>query len=361
MQASWDLVAVSCLYGVLIVATVFQIGRILYYRHKLVSFQVGFLVLCFFWMALRIGACVALVCLWDNYPDWAYIALFSLPANLEFATFSLLVLFYASVIKKNLDKQQWEKGHRVGFTVAFTVSNIAFLCIQIAWIAYVLVELGVLSPAQFDVEFNRLQTIRAAYTAVAFALLTVLLSIYSFRLKSVLSSGQGSMPFQAKATSNTQVLGLTFTLLFLFFTRSLFDVLTAATSKVSIIFGPGGTSGDHVWFFITSLAWEIVPTFLVLMFFRSIPRTKVPMSFGRSKFVNKRPYSYAPINVEPPQGSPLFANPNRYDSDEENTGVTPASPAMYGTPGYYYAGASPASMHGTPPYSTFSRHSSSAQ
>jgi len=72
----------------------FQIIRILYYKHNLLAFQFSFLSLSFVWAIIR--------CIYFFWcPNWYTIspslsdALYLVPYWLQFATFSLLILFYA--------------------------------------------------------------------------------------------------------------------------------------------------------------------------------------------------------------------------------------------------------------------------
>jgi len=56
------------------------------------------------------------------------VSLFRIPINLQFSTFSLLILFYAHIYYKT--EKQWE-SRRLPFTLIFATTNLAYLVVTI--------------------------------------------------------------------------------------------------------------------------------------------------------------------------------------------------------------------------------------
>mmetsp|Transcript_2749 Transcript_2749/g.12309 ORF Transcript_2749/g.12309 Transcript_2749/m.12309 type:complete len:113 (+) Transcript_2749:690-1028(+) len=100
VEASNAARVVGVLYFALAIAVLSQIIRICLYRHNLLSFQSGFLVLTFSWSAIR--SCAFLF----NYePTGASYFFKWLPVSLELATFLLLAMFCAYLVERG----DWEK------------------------------------------------------------------------------------------------------------------------------------------------------------------------------------------------------------------------------------------------------------
>eukprot|EP01137_Pigoraptor_chileana_P029035 Opistho-2@13707 len=107
----------------------FQLGLILYHRHKKASYHTYFLLLCLSWITLRI----IFFGIWSHdlgLPDsWAIRLIYWLPLHIQFATFSLLVLFYAQVIHR----ENWVQKFRVIFVASWVAVNVTLLALFIGW------------------------------------------------------------------------------------------------------------------------------------------------------------------------------------------------------------------------------------
>jgi len=104
----------SFLYLILALLCAFQCSRIIYYKHKLFSYQFGFLSLCLVFALLRFALFMFLCAL--NY-SIGYDILYWIPFYIQFATFSLLVLFFARILEQN--QKAGGKGKRmIGLFVA---------------------------------------------------------------------------------------------------------------------------------------------------------------------------------------------------------------------------------------------------
>lgn len=108
------------------------------FRHNLFSFQLGFLVLCFVWGIVRAvfwwltpvlpePSVAAIGMLWYEYMVlFLFSSSFRIPINLQFATFSLLVLFYAHLVHR----ATWEKTMKRICTATYIGTNVVFLILQ---------------------------------------------------------------------------------------------------------------------------------------------------------------------------------------------------------------------------------------
>jgi len=115
-------------YGALFLFELVQLGRIIYFRHKFRSFTVAFLTLCFFWAFLR-GIFFAFIVdnRWDAADNWIYSIIYWTPINIQFATFSLLVAYYAHLEHKQ--KGEWRIFKR-RYTLIYGISNLLFFWLR---------------------------------------------------------------------------------------------------------------------------------------------------------------------------------------------------------------------------------------
>jgi len=105
-------VVLSCIFFVLLLVAVAQLVRIFHHRHSKGSFQFmyarlagftkppcSFLVLCVVWMSMRLTLLVVVLAMGgnDKVPLPLTLMFVWLPFNVEFATYTLLVVFYCQV------------------------------------------------------------------------------------------------------------------------------------------------------------------------------------------------------------------------------------------------------------------------
>jgi len=309
----------SRLYLILLYASLtgivgFQIARILYYRHALYSFQLGFLLLCFVWGVLRvvfwslfyqiISGTVGEVLLW-------------IPLNFQFATFSLLVVFYAHLVHKNT----WEKYTKKRFTIAYITVNTILLIMQC--VCFGLITDGGHSEEQWASD------VQSAIAGLVFLILVTILSWYGWKLNVVIrSTAKHQMLFQVPP----MIFVVTFVITLLFISRCIFDFMNIAGKWVVEI----GSSDDddvqdQVTIFVAYFLWEIVPTVLIVLLFWRIPTTHIG---GLTRRGRSTMFMLPPSAIKTaPSVSRLFNDPQRYDSDDETTGfLHRGSPATYSTP-----------------------------
>jgi len=335
--------ALAILYTVLTLAVGFQISRILYYRHNIYSFQLGFLSLCFIWGIIR-------ACFWWLFPvvsnPWGVIAMTLLwvPVNLQFATFSLLVLFYAHLVHR----ATWEKSTKKIFAITYIAINVVFIIVQSVWLGMY----GYYFKIGTSDDHIWLVTAQSSLAGVVFLILVFILAGYGWLLHSAL-----------KATSSfvqpvpTTIFPITFIIFMLFLSRCIFDFVNAAG-----YWGIPVTSTsqhDNLVAFFLYFFWEILPAVMILGLFWKIPTTHIGGLPRRGKS-NVYQFPFPPLIV--PGGpypkdheatgvaSRLFNDPQRYDSDDETTSFL-----RKGSPIVYTAQPAPITPHSfgkNTPYST---------
>ncbi|EGC38238.1 hypothetical protein DICPUDRAFT_29057 [Dictyostelium purpureum] len=269
------------LYTTVTLIVSFQIGRILYNKHNIFSFRFGFLVLGFVWGLTR----AVFWCFFDFWGNVSFTAFFYIPINIQFATFSLLVLFYAHVVHR----ATWERFTRKRFTIA--------------------------------------------YSSVNFILLVLQISFYGWRLRVIMQTTKSHLQSQLPLS----IIPITFFIFLCFTSRCIFDFF-AAFGAIQISLN-SGTIRNNITIFVTYLVWEILPYILILVLFWRIPTTHIGGLSRRSKNVNS--FAYPPQTAVVPgrpvqQSQPssslarLFLDPQRYDSDDETTGLLyKGSPILY--------------------------------
>lgn len=101
-------------YIISVIIVALQLLRHIVFRHRLNSFQFGFLVLCFIWMLLR--TCWFTLD-FKQAPPWLLTFVVFAPSVCQIATFSLVVLFFG----RQVHKKAW-KELKGGFFTCYAMS-----------------------------------------------------------------------------------------------------------------------------------------------------------------------------------------------------------------------------------------------
>jgi len=291
----------SLLYLFLTVIEGFQITRIIYYRHNFLSFQNGFLMFCFAWGIAR-WIYFLLQC--TQYSGLGFLNyLYWLTYNLQFATFSLLVLFFAQVV------------HKFGYRR--NVSIYIYALLNILFLIFMLVILSVPNvPYQVFV----------CCVGTMFLVLVLVLAYYGCRVANLLRSANLLAPLFPKGDSPTSIIVVTTIIFFIYVSRCTYDYLSAFDNSITLALQSQCNYGiNNVLSCLFFLVWELTPTFLVLLLFWRIPRTNVGILGKNQAGV----YSPAPLTVGNAYTKSLFDNPQRYDSSTEETPQNPNSYTTY--------------------------------
>eukprot|EP00013_Stygamoeba_regulata_P004596 CAMPEP_0177638428 /NCGR_PEP_ID=MMETSP0447-20121125/5484_1 /TAXON_ID=0 /ORGANISM="Stygamoeba regulata, Strain BSH-02190019" /LENGTH=383 /DNA_ID=CAMNT_0019140391 /DNA_START=1522 /DNA_END=2673 /DNA_ORIENTATION=- len=320
----------SILYFLLSAVVAFQLSRILWYKHDLKSFQFGFLSLCFVWGIFR----AIYFLLFGVLPPTAGLVLFATPYPIQFATFSLLVVFYAQV----LHSHEWQERKRV-FKIMYLASNGFF-------IMCFFVLLGLFLGYGPGKTPDMLTKFSDVFIGLIFFVLMCIMAWYGFRVIDMVKKDPISVPLRPVGHSAMSIVVVTVILFATFTFRTLFDVLTVS-GVVAVCFDNSFYWNDIVSL-VLYLVWEILPVSLVLYMFWDIPSTRMRLVDGDQS-------SLLPTAAAPPTAyqiavnygkknraadsrqevsRDIFDDPMRYDSDTEThslrDGETP--PTLYGTP-----------------------------
>jgi len=280
-------VVMAVLYGLMLFFAIFQFSRIVCNKHQLYSFHSAFLLLCFVWMLLRTLLFVLLLATDSNgstvdpegplsdptifargdipVPLFFFIAY--VPLELEFATYTLLILFFARVACK-LDpssKSLWDERYKRRFFGTWIFANVAIFVSLVTIVS--LLAVGHLN--QGDLTFRVTRTLT---TAVIFSLLVILLGYYGYRLYTVLQDPMVRyIPFQSRGTTVPGITLLTGLLLVVFLCRAVYCIVLA----IEYLDHPTFVGEEPLFRFLSLLISELLPTFAILVFFRRIPTSRV--------------------------------------------------------------------------------------
>lgn len=307
----------TSLFALLFLMISVQLCLILYFGHRRLSYQSVFLFIYLFWAALR----TTLFSFYfndsstvDHLHSFFKWLLFALPIYLQFLTLSLLTLYLAKVVLKTRRTTIEPVKFRKYLCVSFATVNITFLAVNIAS--------EVVCPEQNAHEI--MVIVRVVLNGFLFVVVGIVLCVCIRKITrapavNVLLEGQGATPRQG-------ILLCVFVVL-VYVSRVIYNLaaVTVPHDLSSFGFGfinvsdereiklktpsaktdPNILDREFVTFGAVLIVWEVLPTFLVLWFFR-VRRPNVG-DLGPSAIASQ---SYD-------QKSYFFDNPRRYDSDED--------------------------------------------
>ncbi|GAM18100.1 hypothetical protein SAMD00019534_012750 [Acytostelium subglobosum LB1] len=326
-------------YLAITLVVAFQIGRIIYNKHKKFSWRSGFLLLGFLWGALRT---VFWLTFGVNQNQLVAEMLFSIPINIQFATFSLLVLFYAHVVHRST----WETSTKAIFSIAYISINVLLFILQCVWIAFDYKDSlnqpnndnstnPNPNPCQTtDTQLTVYDQTAYILTGVVFLLLVSILAFYGWRLNFIIKSTKSA---QLQSQLPISIIPITFIIFLCFTSRCIFNFISAVGSIPSINLDCDSVK-QSITVFLSYFFWEILPYILILVLFWRIPSTQIGGLSKRSKTNLTFPQTTVPGRVINHQSQPgalarLFLDPQRYDSDDETTTLlyknSPSAANMY--------------------------------
>jgi uncharacterized membrane protein len=116
---------ITLLYSFLCLLSLVQLCRILYYKHNIRSFHFAFLLCTFTWSLFR---CIFFGS-WASLSSVFSLILFWFPVDIQFATFSLIVVYYAYLLYKH----NWNRRRKFIFAV-YGVINISIFILTCMYI-----------------------------------------------------------------------------------------------------------------------------------------------------------------------------------------------------------------------------------
>ncbi|SPQ97192.1 unnamed protein product (mitochondrion) [Plasmodiophora brassicae] len=245
-------------YATLIVACAVQLGRILLFRHSLFSFQTAFLTIGLLWTVLRVLFFIGPT----DRPDVADLCLYWVPIDLQFATFSLVCMFYAFLVYERM----WLHVRHF-YRIMYALANGTVLALTTVYI--------ILSWKHGVDPSSDLEKTHHLFMSLQFLILVITYAYYGVRL--MLASSSPDKPANnLRKLSPRMILSITIMTWLIFVSRCVFNFLTTFdVIQVQIGSENGKRYISGLAFFLLFI-WEVIPTSMVLIYFREIPAT----SFG---------------------------------------------------------------------------------
>ncbi|XP_065109184.1 integral membrane protein GPR137C isoform X2 [Paramisgurnus dabryanus] len=303
----------TVLYALLFAFVYLQLWLILHYGHKRLSYQTVFLFLCLLWSALRTTLFsfyfknVVEANQLQSLPFWL---LYCFPVCLQFFTLCLLNLYFAQVIFKAKAKYSPELNkYKVPLRLGFLLASIFFLVVNVT--CAMLVQDGADESQVKDAVLARVLV-----NDSLFVLCAISLAVCIFKIAKMSSA---NVYLESKGTSVCQATAIGAAVILLYTSRACYNLVVVALSpedrpspfnygwyNVSDQADVEKINGEaYVVFGVILFFWELLPTSLVVLFFRvQRPNQNLtPSGMISSHSFSSRAY--------------FFDNPRRYDSDDD--------------------------------------------
>eukprot|EP00474_Spongospora_subterranea_P001518 CRZ01976.1 hypothetical protein [Spongospora subterranea] len=235
---------------------VFQLARIAIFKHSLVSFQTAFLSLGFLWSASRVIFFSADI---ESF-IFLQLCLYWIPIDLQFATFSLICVFYAFLVYE----RQWNRIRHCYRAIYLMVNGTV--------ISLTLVYIYLSSNPNFDGS-SRLEKTHQTFMSLQFLLLVATYAYYGALIIIAATTDQVVL-FSLRRMSTRTIIVITVCTWLIFLSRCIYNFLNLfGLASIKIGSESGSTHEVSRAAFLLSMIWEIVPTTMLLLYFREIPRT----------------------------------------------------------------------------------------
>eukprot|EP00941_MAST-03F_sp_MAST-3F-sp1_P004003 g4003.t1 len=267
-------IVICIVYMILWLTSISLMARIIYYRHRFLSFQGCFLLIVFLWTGLRVLFWMDTKTTNPKYIPMS-LAIYWVPNLLQFTMFSLLATFYAKI----LHFAKWRKK-RANVFCCFLASNILFTVVTGIWLALIYLDNQVKTLRDL---YREIDFCYSLFSGIVFGTLMVVVSTFAWRVYKMRM--QHRMTIQQPFASTSAMAGLTFLVFLVFMTRCAYGFLQAAGGWI-LFPVPVAPRGDRLTpcvrgvrlvdypTFVLLLVWEVLPTVAMLIFFRRIPKSK---------------------------------------------------------------------------------------
>ncbi|XP_008323536.1 integral membrane protein GPR137C [Cynoglossus semilaevis] len=309
----------TALYLLIFLFVYLQLWLILHYGHKRFSFQSVFLFLCLLWAALRttlFSFYFTNVAQANQLQPLAYWLLYCCPVCLQFFTLCLLNLYFTQVMFKAKAKFSPEfTKYKIPLRLFFLCLSVFFLVVNLT--CALLVEEAVDQPqSPSDGTVRHTVLARVLINDSLFVLCAVSLSVCIFKIAKMSSA---NVYLESKGTSVCQATVIGAVVILLYTSRACYNLVVVSLSPVdrSSPFNCGWFSVSdqadvqqisgvaYIVFGIILFFWELLPTSLMVMFFR-VQRPNQNLVPGG--MINSHSFS---------SRSFFFDNPRRYDSEDD--------------------------------------------
>ncbi|XP_063331673.1 G protein-coupled receptor 137Ba [Pelmatolapia mariae] len=304
-------IAYTVFYSLLFAFIYAQLWLVLRYRHKRFSYQTAFLFLCLLWAALRalLFSFYFRDCVTANaLGPFAFWLLYCFPVCLQFFTLSLMNLYCAQVYFKAKSK------YAPALLKYRLPLYLVFLCVSLIFLVVNLICALMVKMTAADVK--TIVLVRVTVNDSLFVLCAISLSVCLYK---VAKMSLANIYLESKGTSVCQVTLIGITVVLLYASRACYNLVVLALADIETI-----NSFDYDWYNVSDQAdlrsslgdagyivfgvilfvWELLPTSLVVFFFRV---RRPPQD---------RSTTGIPNHVLSSRGY-FFDNPRRYDSDDD--------------------------------------------
>ncbi|XP_011482761.1 integral membrane protein GPR137C [Oryzias latipes] len=309
----------TVLYSFLFVFVYLQLWLILHYGHKRFSFQSVFLFLCLLWAALRttlFSFYFKNVVQANQLQPLAFWLLYCCPVCLQFFTLCLLNLYFTQVMFKAKAKYSPELSkYKVPLRLLFLCLSIFFLVVNLTCAMLVQGALEHSKPPS-DGGIKHAVLARVLINDSLFVLCAISLAVCIFKIAKMSSA---NVYLESKGTSLCQATAIGAMVILLYTSRACYNLVVVALSpqdrpspfnygwySISDQAAVQEVSGEaYIIFGVILFFWELLPTSLVVVFFR-VQRPHQNLAQGgmiSSHSFSSRAY--------------FFDNPRRYDSDDD--------------------------------------------
>uniref|UniRef100_H3CYB6 G protein-coupled receptor 137c n=1 Tax=Tetraodon nigroviridis TaxID=99883 RepID=H3CYB6_TETNG len=299
----------TVLYSFLFVFVYLQLWLILHYGHKRFSYQSVFLFLCLLWAALRttlFSFYFKNVVQANQLQPLAYWLLYCCPVCLQFFTLCLLNLYFTQVMFKAKAKYSPElTKYKLPLRLFFLSLSVFFLVANLT--CALLVHDGGIRHAVLA---------RVLINDSLFVLCAVSLAVCIFKIAKMSSA---NVYLESKGTSVCQATAIGAVVILLYTSRACYNLVV-----VSLFPADRPSPFNYSWYSVSDQAdvqevsgqtyivfgvilffWELLPTSLVVVFFR-VQRPNQNLAPGG--MINSHSFSSRAY---------FFDNPRRYDSDDD--------------------------------------------
>ncbi|XP_018583320.1 integral membrane protein GPR137C isoform X1 [Scleropages formosus] len=306
-------VVYTVLYSLLFVFVYLQLWLILHYGHKRFSYQSVFLFFCLLWSALRttlFSFYFRNVVQANELQPLPYWLLYCFPVCLQFFTLCLLNLYFAQVMFKAKAKYSPELNkYKIPLHLAFLFASLFFLVVNMTCAMLVQGHVG-------EGEVKHSVLVRVLINDSLFVLCAISLAFCIFKVAKMSSA---NVYLESKGTSVCQATAIGAMVILLYMSRACYNLVVVSLSPEDrpnpFNYGWYNVSDQadvekingaaYVVFGIILFFWELLPTSLVVIFFR-VQRPNQNLTPGG--MINSHSFSSRAY---------FFDNPRRYDSDDD--------------------------------------------
>uniref|UniRef100_A0A668TQ23 Uncharacterized protein n=1 Tax=Oreochromis aureus TaxID=47969 RepID=A0A668TQ23_OREAU len=272
-------IAYTIFYSLLFAFVYAQLWLVLRYRHKRFSYQTAFLFLCLLWAALRalLFSFYFRDCVTANaLGPFAFWLLYCFPVCLQFFTLSLMNLYCAQVYFKAKSKYTPNPQHCL--PSPRLPLYLVFLCVSLIFLVVNLICALMVKMTAADVK--TIVLVRVTVNDSLFVLCAISLSVCLYK---VAKMSLANIYLESKGTSVCQVTLIGITVVLLYASRACYNLVVLALADIETI-----NSFDYDWYNVSDQAdlrsslgdagyivfgvilfvWELLPTSLVVFFFR---------------------------------------------------------------------------------------------